>query len=724
MRRIHVTFVALALSCGLAADAFAQQTEPRPVRKGRKYTVTIDSAPQQAAIYLDDKKYGIWNYTPWTGKLAQGDYTLIVELPGYEPYTQRIRVARDSRSFFAPLVKQVQPGKIDVQSTADPNVNGAAVWVDGLQAGVAPIEIEVKEGRHQVEIKKPGFEDFSQWVNVSQGQRIVIAPVLRPMSKPKGSLLVDADVPGAEVWIDGRLQPDTTPTLVDNLDEGQYVVEVRKPPATPWKQTVYVRGGQRTKVTATLAATVAANQGGTVRVLSTIPNTEVWLDGVLKGTAPLDLANISPGEHLIECKAKGYQTFEHRARVNTGSAEILKCEMVSLSGPAATTGKIKVVSPVPEARVFIDGANVGTAPVEKEVSAGEHFIVVEQTGYARFEQKVSIEPGQTLTITAQLRAVGTLRFLSTPDGATVKLDGEVIGRTPLVKEDVDVGRHVVEIHLDGYMDYENDEVMVEGGKVGIINASLEKIILGPSPEDLRRAKWALSSWGARVMPFRRFSTDVMTGFPYWLEARATVGVADRRAYGWDVGIGFRTLLTNWEFLGTVRYRFFQRDPFAFAVFGTVGGGGGLDGRNSFSAQGGALVTITFQGSSGHAVTITGRAYLDIWSDRLCGLEDDGMTLAEGAPEVCKGAAGMATMEEIERARELTGNDDLLDRDFGARVYLSFVSEVALSELMSIFLVFEGPPFQAERAAYTNTFNWSMFSEDPIYNGKLGLTLKF
>lgn len=723
MTYVSRAVIALVLVAGLSSTAFGQNT-PRPVRKGRKYTVKIDSSPQQATIYLDDKQYGIVGYTPWSGKLVKGDYKLIIEMPGFKPVEKMITVDRKSKSFMEVLQKQAQPGKIDVQATADPNVNGATVWVDGLSEGTAPIEIEVRDGRHQVEIKKPGFEDFTQWVNVTEGRVVTITPVLKAVvvAKPKGSLLVDADVADAEVYLNGKLQPDTTPTLIDNLDEGEYIVEVKKAPATPWKQTVFVTGGKRTKVTAMLAATMSTSKkGGTVRVLSNVPNTEVYLDGVQKGTAPIDLTDIEPGEHLIEVKAKGYNPQSRRVKVNVGSAELATFEMVAITTTTTTTGKIKVVSPVPEAKVFIDGANVGTAPIEREVSAGEHFVVVEQTGYAKFEQKVAVEAGQTITITAQLRAIGTLRFLSSPEGADIKLDGEIIGKTPLVKEDVDVGRHVVELHLEGYLDYENDEVVVEGGKIGIVNAQLEQIILGPSEGDLIRLKWGLSSYGARVMPFRRFTVDVGSGFPYLFEARATVGVADEKRYGWDVGVGFRTLGTNWEFLGTVRYRYFQKDPFAFAGFVTLGGGGGFDGRNSFLVQAGLLNTITFQGNSGYAVTITGRAYLDMWSDRLCGLDDNDMPLTDGVPAVCNAVMGSP---ELEEGRRLTGNEDMQDRDLGARVMLSFIAEAAVHEKFSLYLVFEGAPFQSERAAHTDLFNSPMLEEDPIYNGKIGATLKF
>lgn len=709
------------LALGFERPSFGQET--RPARKGRKYTVKIDSSPQQGVIYLDDKKYGIVGYTPWSGKLVAGDYKLIIELPGFKAFERQITVGSKSKEFTYTLEKQAMPGIIDVQATADQNVLGAQVLVDGLGQGTAPLLVEVREGRHQVQIKKEGFVDYEQWVDLREGQKVTLTPVLKAAVKaiPKGSLLVDADVPDGEVWVDGQKQPDSTPTLVDNLDEGPHIVEVRKPPATPWKQTVYVVAGQRTKVSAQLAATLTTvKKGGAVKVLSTVSGAEVYLDGKLVGVTPADLVDIPPGEHLIEVKAKGYNPKEQRVTVNTGTADILKFELAPVAqvGPA-TTGRIKVVSPVPEARVFIDGAAVGTAPVDKEVAAGEHFIVVEQTGYAKFEQKVAVEAGQTVTVPANLKSVGKVRFLSSPEGAEVVVNGQSIGKTPLT-QDIDAGTHVVTVRLSGYYDYE-EQVTLKGGETINVNPTLRIIDTGPTVEEVARRKWGLSSFGAKVMPFGDYTVDLSLGYPYWVEARATVGVRDKGKLAWDVGVGFRTLLTDWEFLGTARVRYFERAPFSFGAFVTIGGGGGFNGRNQFTLQTGVLNTITFGGTA-TTVTITGRAYLDIWSDRLCGLDKNG-ALSPDAQDICKDPTNAKYVERLDAFGIEPGK--ITDRDNGVRGFLSLVAEVGISRKLSFFGIFEGAPFQSERAGHSQLFNGTMVSDtDPIYNGKLGMTLKF
>src|SRR5438128_2313270 len=89
-RPLPVTALVLAL-LPWAAPA---QTLPLPLPKGTKYSIKIDSSPQQAAIYVNDKSFGIQAYTPTTLKLPKGMYKLILELPGFKAREVPIQVSR------------------------------------------------------------------------------------------------------------------------------------------------------------------------------------------------------------------------------------------------------------------------------------------------------------------------------------------------------------------------------------------------------------------------------------------------------------------------------------------------------------------------------------------------------------------------------------------------------------------------------------------------------
>src|SRR6185436_1961209 len=128
--RLAYLMLAIAILIGGTSRAGAQ-VEPRPTKSGRKYPVRIDSAPQQAAIYLDDEKYGIVGYTPWAGKLEKGNWTVILKKDGYELASRIITVKRSSRlqETFMPMTRKIEPGVIEVRGDADKNSFGADVSV-------------------------------------------------------------------------------------------------------------------------------------------------------------------------------------------------------------------------------------------------------------------------------------------------------------------------------------------------------------------------------------------------------------------------------------------------------------------------------------------------------------------------------------------------------------------------------------------------------------------
>ncbi len=726
------TAIAILVTVAFTSAAFAQ-TEPRPKQKGRRYKVRIDSSPQQAAIYIDDEKYGIVGYTPWEGRWWKGDIKVIIKKDGYETATRVVRIKRSSRvqEHFLPLVKKVVPGTVDVIAAADKNSFGADVWIDGQLQGQVPVIIEVKDGRHLVEVKKKDFEDYTQWVDIKQGQRVTVPPVLRPLKKEpdKGSILIDADVQDAEVYVDGQKWKDTTPTLVDGVTAGPHVVEVRKEPSMPWKQTVTVIAGKTVKVSAALRAS-AGGPGGSVRVLADAKGAEVFVDGTKVGPPPVDIKDIKPGEHIIEVRAPGYMEKKKRVSVSAGSAEVLEFELQP-EAAAGDVGTIIVVSPVPEAKVSIDGARIGVVPQTKQVAAGEHFVVVEQAGYRTFEEKVRVEPGQEVTIKAELKAVGGIRVLSTPMNATVMIDGNAVGKTPLSLDDVEVGEHVVTILRDDY--YKEDKnVTIEGGKSIVVNVPLRRIDTGPTIAEIEREQRARTSFSARTLGREKPIMDFSMGYPHLAEIRFNIGVGTLKGLGLDAGIGVKTFFTRTDISLSARLQLLNKSPFSFGVFGQGGYGTRFNRsqRDSFFLNAGGAVSLTAQGR----ITITGRFFLEMWSDRHCpGLENGTFMNRTDPSELCRSYLDNS-IDPVVKARvdDLLGDDGTGDvteakifkRENGLRPIVSVIVEFALDRKWNVWGILEGTPLQDERPAYTDTFNGILLENDNGVYVRGGMTYKF
>lgn len=728
MRLAYVALVT-ALVAGFAAEAVAQTTPTAPAgpcpmaKAGRKYKVRIDSAPPGATVYIDNKQCGPVGVTPWAGQLVNGSYQVIIELDGYQPAQQALTVVRSRKEqpLFVPLVKKQDPPRIEVRADADKNMFGAAVSLDGQPQGQVPVTVQTTEGRHLIEIKKDGFEPFQQWVDIKMNEKQTLTPQLKEIAKAKvGQIIVDADVPDADVLLDNN-PVGKTPAFIDKVPEGIHMIEVRKAPAIPWKQTVQVTADQQLKVSAALKAAIGGN-GGSIKVLSNVNGAHVFLDGSDMGAVPVDIKDAKPGEHIIDVKAPGYQDREEKVTVNAGSAAILKLDL----NPTAPkdTGELKVVSPVPNADVFVDGASVGKVPYDKQIAGGEHFVVVQVEGYKKFELKVRIEPGQTQTVSAELKAVGALRILSTPPGANVLINGQPQGHTPLEMNELEVGTTVVQLEQPGYKDY-SETIEIVGGKSGVIQAQME--VLGPSAEEQR----GLSSLGARTLPRGHSTVDVGAGFPYLLSARVNVGAGSiENKIGFDAGVGIRTMLTRNEIGLGGRFMFVNADPFTVAAFGDLWYGSSLfdnSGRNGVTVDAGILASLT---ALTH-VTVTGRAYFDVWNDRHCEALTTNDYNTSDAIDACKlyynaRVANDVASGEADRLEQLTGlkGKDFFGRETGARFNLAIAAEIAIDQQYNVWFLLDGAPFQDERALFTNHFSGLMPGRDRGTYARLGITYKF
>ncbi|HLH28316.1 MAG TPA: PEGA domain-containing protein, partial [Acidimicrobiales bacterium] len=371
-----------ALAVLVAAGGLARaQLQPLPLPKGPRYSVKIDSSPQQAAIYVNGKEYGIQGYTPSTLKLPRGTYKFIVELPGFKPIESTVEITR-SQAFTVALERAPRPAILDVRAGSDQSALGGTIVVDGTTVGTLPNQVEVAAGNHLVEVKKPGFNDDRESVQVAEGERRTLVVNLVAQSKP-GDIIVMSDVPNADVWVDGSRR-DTAPALIKDLPEGPHTVEVRKEGLAPWKQVVNVIGGQQAKVTAQLQPAAPAvpppPAAGSLRILSATPMADVLVDGQPAGPVGGEIKGVAPGTHVVEVRAPGFAP--QRVEVQVGPGETRALEVDLKPEAPAGAASLRVISAEPDVEVFLDGAAVGKAPLERnDLTPGRHYVVARKPGF-------------------------------------------------------------------------------------------------------------------------------------------------------------------------------------------------------------------------------------------------------------------------------------------------------------------------------------------------------
>jgi len=311
------------------------------------------------------------------------------------------------------------------------------------------------------------------------------------------------------------------------------------------------------------------------------------------------------------------------------------------------------------------------------------------------------------------------------------INGLPAGTTPL-DQDVETGETVVRIEMAGFQAFEQT-LTIEGGKTQTL--SRELAVAGPSEAELVAEQRGLSSFGARTLGRGRSTVDLSVGYPYYLQGRVNVGAGKlAHMFGFDAGVAVRSMFARTELGLGARAMLADAEPFSAGVFSDVYWGSKLldnSQRNGFTWDVGALASLT---ALAH-VTITGRAYFDVWSDRHCPVEKpkaDQMNAQDvfdgDAIAVCKDFYfGRLAKADETRVSNLTGwmkDSDVFDRETGARFMLSIVAEIAVDQRWNFFGMLEGAPFQTERALFTNDFAHTMFDTDYNLYVRLGTTYKF
>ena len=526
-------------------------------------------------------------YTPHHDQGApSGPVKVIVEVNGFKSQEQTLDVRRSQPLMFT-LERAPSLARLDLQTSPDGGGAGGEVFIDGADRGTAPNSFELPAGRHQVEVRKPGYKPFSDWFDLAEGEHRTRDVSLVRAEAPSGTLLVTSDA-GGDVYLDGT-RKDVAPAIIPNVAAGDHVIEVRKEGIPPWRQTVTVVAGQQVKVSATFGA--AANGNGSLRVIANEPDVEVFIDGEDKGKAPVTMTDTRPGEHIVGGRKKGFKPQEQTVRVASNENAIVSFRM-EVAPPDRPHGGLKVQSTIPNAEVFLDGSSLGRAPVDRnDLDPGKHYVSVHRDGYTDFKREIMLVENQAVTLVADLSATGSLRILSTPEGAEVRLDGELIGRTPVV-HDASAGDHVVEFRLKGYFDHK-ETMKADGGREKVFSVDLKLIPTGPSPEQVARRRTQMSSFGARANPVGGVTVDFGLGYPWYLSTRVMVGALNYKNLGLDVGVQAQTMFDITDFALRGRLQFLDVGPFSMATEANLGGGTGVNGRSSFFFDWDVIASLSF-----------------------------------------------------------------------------------------------------------------------------------
>lgn len=279
---------------------------------------------------------------------------------------------------------------------------------------------------------------------IAAGQLVGLSPREGATRAQLPQVVVDAQPTGSVVLVNGRVV-GVTPVAVPVASDTRTPVQVvRRDYRTASRDLGPLQG----ELVAFSVKLQEIPPFGSLKVVSVPNGATAILDGKEVGRTPLELNGVSAGDHRLELGLEGFKPLEHTLTV--GREKTTELNLVL----QRDVKRLRITSVPDGARVWLDDEPVGATPLQlAEVQSGTHSVRVALGGYAVETQQIRVRPDQAEQAFAfRLRPLaGNLRIETTPPGATVKVDGQERGKTPLALTAVSVGEHRLELALDGFL---------------------------------------------------------------------------------------------------------------------------------------------------------------------------------------------------------------------------------------------------------------------------------
>ena len=347
---------------------------------------------------------------------------------------------------------------------------GAEVYIDGDYAGKTarrrPVRVEdLIEGQYRVKIIAGGFEDWEGTITVlpKMSQTFNIPLIAKP-----GSMSISSEPSEAEVFLDNNLV-GTTPVTLKKVTEGEHDLRIVKDTYKVWSRKVHVRSFQPTDVTVSLEVMPAM-----MIVRSEPSGALVYFMGKQRGTTPVSLSNLIPGEVVLRLTKKDYDEWVSAFVLAPNERREIDATL------ARQIGLLSVATIPAGAEVYLSTEDVespifiGAAPVfNYKTTVGNYRVELQKKDYFTSSVRVSVEKEKLAEVSLELEEKpGQIFVETTPENAQVFLNDVFMGRSPLLIKDVKRGTYGVQLRLpyaraDG-------EVTIEPDRTTRISRRLQK----------------------------------------------------------------------------------------------------------------------------------------------------------------------------------------------------------------------------------------------------------
>lgn len=416
-------------------------------------------------VKVDESKVAeVWLYIPQGSRrisikhpeLGQLEYEFPISIKKAKTYVMALTADKVFTATFddkkhQKLILHINPRKAKV------SVNGS---IENVEDGL--LSKEYSFGRYRYVVSADRYHDLEDTITINNPK----APQERfvNLKQAYGWLQFSnyQDLADARLFVDKNNLGLIAAKPFD-INSGSHVLKIVKPLYETYEAEFMISDS----VTTTIAPVMIENFGE-VSLDCVDKNAEIWIDDEQKAVGAFR-DKLGAGTHKVECR-KLYHT------ASAMEIDVVKGTNKSyiLDAPTPICGSI-IINTNKAASVVIDD-NIASASNtiyrNDKVLIGPHHVVVRQKGYKTQSFELTLSEGEVIKKDIVMEPIINVSFHSNPNGASLYIDRELKGTTPIELE-IKSGKHNVLIANEGYYTYDHDETFNQDGKT--FNKKLRRI---------------------------------------------------------------------------------------------------------------------------------------------------------------------------------------------------------------------------------------------------------
>lgn len=364
-----------------------------------------------------------------------------------------------------PIKIEQRRTKAKVRITSAPGK--ANVYINNQLIGKTPIIKDMKLGVYQVSLKKEGYAfvqipDFT----VSLGKTVHTNVKLFRIT---AGIVVTTVPPQANIYLNGK-NKGKSPVEFKKLPYGKYTIKASLQGYVNTEQAFQIDSEKSRAFNLILQ-----KKTGGLTVTSIPSGAIVRLDGVKRGTTPVELKGLPVGMHRLKLSKDNYSTIKKEIILEKDIVKNMNFTLLK------TKAHITIASS-PSAFCFLNGQAVGATPIiQKEVESGSYRILLQKPGYLSVEKIVTLKPGDSIVENLPLSiAPSSISISSMPDKTTLKINGSDYGTTPFTSDEMSPGAYTLVFEKEGYKTL-TKKVILNSGQKQDVKVQLIPVVNAPPP---------------------------------------------------------------------------------------------------------------------------------------------------------------------------------------------------------------------------------------------------